>query len=199
MVELMEALLVLDMVKDYVYGERPLVAVDERERLIGNIKQVIEAAHKKGIPVIYVNSAFTENDPIFKFIGHSAHRRQSINGTDGALTIEELAPEKSDHILEKHGYSGFCGSGLDGLLKELKITDIYLVGEQTDCCVRETGVDAVHRGYNVFMIKDCCSTSRPLGQESSIIFVERCVGRIVDASDFVALEKNAHSREKSKA
>ena len=185
MVELMEALLVLDMVKDYVYGERPLVAVDERERLIGNIKQVIEAAHKKGIPVIYVNSAFTENDPIFKFIGHSAHRRQSMKGTDGALTIEELAPEKSDHIL--------------GLLKELKITDIYLVGEQTDCCVRETGVDAVHRGYNVFMIKDCCSTSRPLGQESSIIFVERCVGRIVDASDFVALEKNAHSREKSKA
>lgn len=176
----MKALLVMDMVKEYIYGEKPLIPTEHRERLISNIKKVIELAHEKNMPVIYVNSAFTEDDPILKIIGHRSH---AMKGTEGAKIIPELTPAKKDYILEKRGYDGFWKSDLEDLLKKLKITDIYLTGQQTDCCIRETGVTAAHLGYKVFVIEDCCSTNRDLGQESAIRFMRTCVGKIIKSDD----------------
>jgi len=176
----MKALLVMDMVKEYIYGEQPLIPIEEREELISNIRKVINLAHEKDMPVIYVNSAFTEDDPILKVIGH---RPQAMKGTEGAQIIPELKLTEKDHILEKRGYDGFWKSGLEDLLKKLNINDIYLTGQQTDCCIRETGVTAAHLDFNVFIIEDCCSTNRELGQETAIRFMRTCVGKIINSDD----------------
>ncbi len=176
----MDALLVMDMVEEYIYGEKPFIPIEHRERLIKNIRKVIDLAHEKAVPVIYVNSAFTKDDPILKIIGH---RPQAMKGTKGAQTISKLEPTKNDYVLEKRGYDGFWKSGLDELLKKLKISNIYLTGEQTDCCVRETGVTAAQMGFNVFIIEDCCSTSRESGQETAIRFMRACVGKIINSDD----------------
>jgi nicotinamidase-related amidase len=175
----MKALLVTDMIKEYIYGEKPLIPTEDREKLISNIRKVIDLAHEKNIPVIYINSAFTKDDQILKVIGH---RPQAMKGTKGAQIIPELKPVKKDYIIEKRGFDGFWKSDLEDLLKKLKITDIYLTGEQTDCCIRETGVTAAHLGFNVFIIEDCCSTNRELGQEAAIRFM-RCVGKIIKSDD----------------
>lgn len=176
----MKALLVIDMVNEYIYGKRPLIPIEDREKLISNIKKLIDLAHEKNIPVIYVNSAFIKDDPILKVIGH---RPQAMKGTERAQIISELKPTKKDHIVEKSGYDGFWKSDLENILKKLNITDIYLTGEQTDCCIRETGVTAAHLGFNVFVIEDCCSTNRELGQEAAIKFMRTCVGKIVNSKN----------------
>ena len=132
------------------------------------------------MPVIYVNSAFTEDDPVIKIIGH---RPQAMKGTKGAQTIAELGPTSKDYALEKRGYDGFWKSGLDELLKKLNISDIYLTGQQTDCCVRETGVTAAQMGFNVFIIEDCCFTRGELRQEVAIRFMKACVGKIINSDD----------------
>jgi nicotinamidase-related amidase len=176
----MKALLVMDMVKEYIYGEKPLIPIEEREKLISNIRKLIDLAHEKGIPVIYVNSAFTEDEPIFKVIGY---RPQAMKGTEGAQVIPELKPTEKDYNIEKRGYDGFWKTNLENLLKKMNVTDIYLVGEQTDCCIRETGVTAAHLGFNVFIIEDCCSTNREFGQEAAIRFMRTSVGKIVNSDD----------------
>ncbi len=176
----MKALLVADMVNEYIYGEKPLINIGKKYQLISNIKHVIDLAHQKNIPVIYINSAFRKIDPIMKVIGH---RHQAMKGTKGAEVIPELKPLSQDSVLEKRGYDGFWKSGLKKKLKELKIQDIYLAGEQTDCCVRETGATAAQLGYNVFIIEDCCDTNRELGQESAIRFMKACVGKIIDSKN----------------
>jgi nicotinamidase-related amidase len=43
----MKALLVMDMVKEYIYGEKPLIPIEEREKLISNIRKLIDLAHEK--------------------------------------------------------------------------------------------------------------------------------------------------------
>ena len=37
----MKALLVMDMVKEYIYGENPLIPIRKREKLIKNIRKII--------------------------------------------------------------------------------------------------------------------------------------------------------------
>lgn len=172
----------MDMVNEYIYGEKPLINAEKRGELISKIKYVTNLAHQKEIPVIYINSAFRKGDPIMKVIGH---RPQAMKGTKGAELIPELKPLQKDIVLEKRGYDGFWKSGLEKKLKELNVQDVYLAGEQTDCCVRETGVTAAHLGYNVFVIGDCCDTNRDIGQESAIRFIRACVGKIVDSKNLV--------------
>jgi nicotinamidase-related amidase len=176
----MKALLVIDMVKEYIYGKKPLIPIKDRKMLISNIRKVIDLAHEKGIPIIYINSAFTKDDPIMRVIGY---RPQAMKGTEGAKTISELTPAKKDYVLEKRGYDGFWKSCLESLLKKLKITDIYITGEQTDCCIMETGITAAHLGFNVFVIEDCCLTKKEAWQAFALNFIKGCVGKVVKSDN----------------
>jgi nicotinamidase-related amidase len=46
-----EAVLVIDMLKDFVYGA---LKCERAQRIIPNIKKLIEEARKVGVPVIYI-------------------------------------------------------------------------------------------------------------------------------------------------
>ncbi|KKQ01805.1 MAG: Isochorismatase hydrolase [Candidatus Roizmanbacteria bacterium GW2011_GWA2_36_23] len=168
-----KALLVLDMINVYIYGDKPLIPIETRSLIVSNIKQAIKSARKNHIPIIYVNSAFRYTDPIFvKYINY---RDQAIEGSPESDNIKELQPLKGDYILKKRGYDGFWESGLEKLLKDIKITQVFLTGCQTDCCVRETAVTAAHLGYDVYILQDCCQTSREFGQIAALRFMKTCV------------------------
>lgn len=177
------ALLIMDMVDVYIYGEKPLIPIENRGRLIVNVKKAIELAHKNSIPVVYVNSAFRETDPIYK--NYINYRDQAMKGSRHSETIIELTPTSNDYIVYKRGYDGFWKSGLERLLRKLKMQELYLVGCQTDCCVRETAVTAAHLGYDVYVIEDCCDTSRELGQVSAIRFMRTCTKAILNVNNIV--------------
>lgn len=165
------AILVLDMSNVYVYDEKPLIPIETRGLLIENIKKILKFAHKKNVPVIYVNSAFRKSDPIYRLINY---RHQGMEGDANNQVIEELKPQSNDYLLYKRGYDGFWKSGLERLLKKLKIRTLFLTGCQTDCCVRETAVTASHLGYDVYVVKDCCQTAREFGQMAALRFLTNC-------------------------
>jgi nicotinamidase-related amidase len=170
----------MDMVNGYIYGPRPLVKREHRRALINNIKRIVSLAHVKRVPVIYVNSAFEKGNPILNVIGYYP---QPMKGTKEAQTIPALKPGRKDYVIGKIAYDGFWGSELHKLLKKLKAKEIYLTGQQTDCCVRETGVTAAQLGYKVYVIEDCCDSAREEGaaHKSAIRFMSTCVGDITDS------------------
>lgn len=169
-----KALIVMDMIKVYIYGEKPLIPVEARSNLIANIKKAINLAHSKSIPVIYVNLALRKIDPIYKLINY---QEQAMEGGKNIKIIDELKPKPQDYILKKRGYDAFWKSSLQTLLKKLKIRNIFLTGCQTDACVRETAVTAAHLGYCVYVLEDCCQTSREFGQMAALRFMRTCAAR----------------------
>ena len=172
-----KALLVMDLLKAYVYGDKPLIPIEKRASLIKNIKKVIKSAHKKNIPVIFVNLALKPTDPIYRL--YINYRDQALEGTREAELIDDLKIEPKDFVVKKRGFDGFWKSDLQKLLKKLKIKEIYLAGVQTDCCVRETAVTAAHLGYDVYVIEDCCQTSREFGQIAALRFLRCCTKEII--------------------
>ncbi len=181
-----KALLVLDMIDLYIYGETPLVRVEKRPRLIENIQHAIAWARKRDIPVIYVNCAFWLDDPILDVIGH---RPQAMEGGKDTNVIAELAPLDGELVLHKRGYDAFWKSGLEEVLADSGVRELYLTGQQTDCCVRETGVTAAQLGYKVFVLQDCCDTSRELGQSSAVRFFLTCVGKVMSVRDLQSVPR----------
>ncbi|MEM0265082.1 MAG: isochorismatase family cysteine hydrolase [Candidatus Methanomethylicia archaeon] len=145
------AILVIDMLNDFVYGS---LKCDNALKIIPRVKILIDTAREHGIPVIYVNDSHLPNiDGEFKKWGSHA-----IKGSWGAMIIDDLKPSERDFIIEKRRYSGFYGTSLDDLLRELKIDTLIVTGIHTHICVMNTVADAFYRGYKVIIPSDCVTT-----------------------------------------
>lgn len=146
-----EALLVIDMLNDFVLPGAPL-EVPKTRAIIAAIRQRIDRARAKGHPVIYVCDAHLPDDPEFTRMNWPPH---AVRGTTGAEVIAELAPQATDPVVEKTGYSGFHQTGMEGLLQALKVNRLVMTGCVTNICVLYTAYDAVIRGYQVSVPLDC--------------------------------------------
>ena len=89
-----------------------------------------------------------------------------VIGTRGAEFHKNLNTNKANFIIRKgfrkeiDSYSGFyendrsTSTGLDGILKNLKIKRVFVVGLALDFCVQFTAIDSVNLGYETFVIED---------------------------------------------
>lgn len=143
------ALLIIDMLNDFVLPGAPLEVPDTR-KIIPNIEREIEKARAEGYPIVYVCDAHAPDDKEFQIWG-----RHCVKGSQGARVIDELEPEPKDTVVEKTTYSGFFNTRLEGVLKEIGATDLILTGCVTNICIMFTASDAVLRGYKVTVPKDC--------------------------------------------
>ncbi len=145
-----DALLIIDMLNDFVLESAPLEVPDTR-KVIPAIKKEVEKIRKEGKPIIYICDTHEPDDKEFSKFGWPAH---AVKGTKGAQVVDELKPQADDIIIEKTTYSGFYNTKLDETLKGLGIDSLRLTGCVTHICVMFTASDAVLRDYKVTVVKD---------------------------------------------
>jgi len=145
-----EALLIIDMLNDFVLPGAPL-EVPETRNIIKNIQKEIHDARLAGKPLIYVCDNHDIDDREFGKYGWPAH---AIKGTRGADIVDELSPAPGDRIVPKDTYSGFYGTGLDEVLKKLDVDALRLTGCVTHICILFTASDAVLRDYAVTVVEN---------------------------------------------
>ncbi|UCE79610.1 MAG: cysteine hydrolase [Nitrospiraceae bacterium] len=145
-----EALLIIDMLNDFVLKGAPL-EVPEARKVIPKIKKEIQRAHRNKYPVLYLCDSHMPDDVEFRKFGWPVH---AVRGTSGAEVIRELKPGKKDVIITKKTYSGFYQSKLQSVLKKKRIHSLRLTGCVTHICVLFTAADAVLRDYAVSVVQD---------------------------------------------
>lgn len=145
-----KGLIVVDMQKDFCYPEGALYGGDRVYGVIKPLVRFIDAFRTSGDEVIYTMDWHREDDVEFKI--WPSH---CIEHSEGAEIVEELKPEKNDFVVKKRKYTAFFGTDLDMFLREKNIEEIYLAGVLANICVLHTAADAVLRGYNVTVVKDC--------------------------------------------
>ena len=145
-----EALLVVDMLNDFILPGAPL-EVPETRKVMGQIRREIDAAHAADRQVIYLCDAHAPDDKEFKKFGWPAH---AVRGTEGARVVGELAPAAGDIVIPKTSYSGFYDTELDATLRRLGVDSVRLTGCVTHICILFTAADAVLRDYAVTVVSD---------------------------------------------
>ncbi len=156
-----EALLIVDMLNDFVREGAPL-EVPETRKIIPAIKEEIGEARRAGRPVIYVCDAHAPDDKEFSRFGWPAH---AVRNTEGAQVIEELKPQPGDIIVEKTSYSGFHNTRLGDVLKDLGVDSLRLTGCVTHICIMFIAFEAVLRDYDVTVPEDAVAA---LGREDHV-------------------------------
>lgn len=142
---------ILDAMDTYptAVGERGWAAVD-------NIRELLEAARPKGVPVLYPvverKDRFDTGRWKDKIPGmDSAEHRIGQRGTQ---IVEEVAPEPGDVVVSKRYASAFFGTPLMTYLNDLDVDTLVVTGCTTSGCVRATVMDAFSYAFRVIVPED---------------------------------------------
>lgn len=147
------ALLVIDMLNDFVDERGALYCGDGSRLIIKPVAERVSAFHEEGNPVFYVCDRHRREDPEFKMF-----KPHCLEGSWGAEVCAELAPSERDIVIPKRRYSAFFGTELELLLSEFGISDLTLVGVCTNICVLYTAADARMRNYEVLVPVECVAS-----------------------------------------
>jgi nicotinamidase-related amidase len=130
------ALLVVDVQNGVVKGAY------QRDAVVANIGMLVNRARQDRVPVIWVQ--------------HSDE--QLARGADSWQIIPELSPNTSEPLVEKNYGDAFENTNLETVLSDLGVGKLFVVGAQTDACIRSTLHGAFVRGYDVILVSDAHTT-----------------------------------------
>ena len=172
------ALIVIDMINDFVTGKLGFRGAVE---IVPNIQRLLTAARAKRVPVTYVCDAHSPDDQEMRVWGEHA-----IAGTEGSKVIPELRPEKSEPVTPKQTYSIFHNTEPRGLLKKMGLKEVILTGVVTDICIQNSAAGAFFHGYTVVVPEDCVSSPDKKANKYSLDYMERVYGaKITNSKELI--------------
>jgi ureidoacrylate peracid hydrolase len=152
------ALIVFDMLNDFIQPGAPLENPDVRENLIPRLKKLIEACRSKGIPVIYACHGHRKDGSdaglMAEIYASVRERRALVRGTPGVEVYEEIKPQEGDVVIEKHRYSAFYNTDLEIILRNKGVDTLIITGASTNVGCETTARDATNRDYKVIFPSD---------------------------------------------
>ena len=148
-----KALLLLDVVNDFLDPGGKLFIGREVDRVIVNIQDQLILASKSKIPVFYISDSHYPGDKEFNALGVHC-----LTGTVGAEIVDELK-STNGICLTKRSFSGFHGTSLDNILTKSGIDEIILCGVCSDTSILFTAYEARQLGYSITVIEDCVATT----------------------------------------
>lgn len=159
-----DALLIVDMVNDFVTG---VLKTERAQRIIPGIRQLAAAARKADVPIIYVNDAHLPKDFELKIWGP-----HSMKGTEGAEIIPQLKAAKGDYVLGKQTYSAFYETSLDSVLRAHDVDNLVITGLHSNICCRHTSADAFFRGIKPIVPEDGVDSITKEAHESGLEYIQ---------------------------
>ena len=165
------ALLVIDVNWAFC-GERPEPILKSIKRwrtscgaeawvALEHIRALIDAAHGRGLPVIYTTGERrADNWDAGSWRWKSSRGEETggspAGGVDGNEIVAMIAPGPKDIVIRKQKPSGFFGTNLASYLTLLGCDSLVVVGTTTSGCVRATVVDAFSLNYRVTLAEEGC-------------------------------------------
>lgn len=171
------AVLVIDMLKEFVYGR---LKSPSATQIVPVIARIIENARGMGIPVIYLADRHYYFDREMSIWGYHAMH----DGPESEI-IEDLKPLGKDIVLYKRSYSGFRDTGLSYVLRDLGVDTVILTGIHTHICVLLTAVDAFYERFNIIVVKDAVAAFSQEDHDYAVKYMQQVLGARVVSSDQV--------------
>ncbi len=190
------ALAIIDMTLGFTDPESPLAC--DLEKPVANIAELLEAARKAEIPVVFTTIAYRESDKLTAaaFIDKVPVLLALEAGTRWAEIDPRIAPRETEPVLNKLFASGFFGTGLPSLLTAAGVDTLIITGASTSGCVRATAVDALQYGFRPVVPREAVGDRNPDAHEANLYDVDAKYGDVVPVEEVLEyLEEVRAARE----
>ncbi len=191
-------LLVIDPVNDFLSpggADWDMVRrTVEKHDVVGHLKQAIEGARRRHIPVLFAPMAYTAED----YENEELQRRSGINrmmfekkmflaGSWGADFHPELRPNEDEIVLLPHKGVDVFETDLPGHLERLGTTHLVISGMTANLCCESTGRHAMEHGYDVTFLRDAIGADTLAAYEASIrLNYPLIANAVLEVSEFLA-------------
>lgn len=186
-VELTDALIVVDVQRDFCPGGA--LAVADGDRVVPVINRILRLFQH----VVLTRDWHPENHCSFsetpEFVDGS-WPPHCVAYSPGAEFHEDLQIPEMVLVVstgtqpDKEGYSGFEGTPLAGELARHGVKRLFVCGLATDYCVKSTALDGVKHGCEVVLLEDACrGVDVPPGSVAEAIQAMRDAGVDVRTSE----------------
>ena len=150
------ALVVVDVQKDFCPGGA--LAVREGDKVVPVLNKYIEKFRKAGAPIIFTRDWHPPDHSSFKAQG-GPWPPHCIQNSEGAKFHPNLSIPLEGEIVSKadkkdEAYSFFQGTDLAAKLHQRGIKRLLVGGLATDYCVKETVLDGLKHGFEVYHLDD---------------------------------------------
>lgn len=174
-----KALLVIDMLNDFLDPGGALYCGDEARRIIPAVRSLVEVFHVEGHRILFARDAHIPNDKEFQLF-----RPHAVRDSWGGRIIDALPPPPGSTVFDKTRFSAFYGTPLDRLLREAAPEEVWVVGVVTSICVMDTVGDLRNRDYMPVVPVDAVADFDPEAHAFALRRMERVYGaRLVRAQD----------------
>ena len=163
-----QALIVVDMVDDFVLGK---FGSPGAKATVPVIQDLISNARNNDVPVIFLNDHHKEGD--FELNVWGPHAMQDSKGSE---IVRDLLPEPEDIVIKKQVYSGFFNTDLQRILEESKIGTLFFTGVSTDICVQHNVAEAFYRGFKIYVITDGTAAIDNQVHDSALDYMKKIYG-----------------------
>ena len=149
-------LVVVDIQKDFCPGGA--LPVSEGDKIVPILNKYIEKFRKAGSPIIFTRDWHPPDHSSFTSQG-GPWPPHCVQDSDGAKFHKDLIVPPEGQIVSKadkkdEAYSFFQGTNLARELQRRGIKRILVGGLATDYCVKETVLDALKEGFEVYHLDD---------------------------------------------
>jgi nicotinamidase-related amidase len=152
------ALLVFDMINEFIKPGFGGYTPGIRENLVPRLKKLIEHCRSKDIPVIYACHVHREDGSDFgllpEILRGLKERKRFISGTESPEVYEEIKPQEGDIVVEKRRFSAFYGTDLELILRGMGKDTLIITGFATNIGCESTARDAVDMDFRVIFPSD---------------------------------------------
>lgn len=150
------ALVVVDVQKDFCPGGALPVA--DGDKVVRILNQYIEKFRRTGAPMIFTRDWHPLDHSSFKDQG-GPWPPHCVQNSEGARFHPDLLVPPEGEIVSKadkkdEAYSFFQGTDLATKLRERGIKRLLVGGLATDYCVKETVLDGLKHGFEIFHLDD---------------------------------------------
>jgi nicotinamidase-related amidase len=185
------ALLLVDLQNDNVHPDGAFASFGAaahavEQDLVPHVRQLLEWARNKSIPVIHNPIVFYpggefggSNAPIFRMIGPESLKL----GTWGADALEGLEARADEPVLIRNRMSSFNGTGLDMLLRNSGVTTVVVAGVWTNMAVEHTLRDAADHGYRAVLVTDAASSINADWQGAALTYALTNIAEFVTTDE----------------
>jgi nicotinamidase-related amidase len=108
------------------------------DEVLSNIKQLLDKFRELKLPLIFIQ----HDDGIGSEMEKDTH---------GWEIVKEVAPEEGEKIIPKHFNSAFKETTLENELIAMNISELIIVGLQTELCIDTTIRVAFEKGYKIII------------------------------------------------
>ncbi|MFH1035569.1 MAG: isochorismatase family cysteine hydrolase [Pseudomonadota bacterium] len=165
------ALLVIDMLYDFLDPRGALYCGDEAAKIIPAVQALLESQRRAGALIIFMADSHPSDDKEFDLFPPHC-----VQGTPGAEPLPGLAPRQGEYLLAKTRYSAFWGTDLDAILRREAVEEVHLAGVCTSICVMDTCSDLRNRDLKTVVHRRAVADFDPRAHAFALERIEKILG-----------------------